>query len=141
MHVQAERVVAPGDVFQPVGDAAVVLGVDDRLLAVVGPRVRAGRAQRDALLAGEREQAPAVLALARERIVQVGSGAGDDLDLRGDQLAGYVLVQQRIALRGNAAQLLEPRHEFERARIEDRELLLDADRAVARLGERLRRSV
>ena len=51
VHVQAERVVAPGDVFQPVLDAAVVLGVDDRLLAVVGPRVRAGRAERDALRA------------------------------------------------------------------------------------------
>ena len=73
--MQAERVVAPGDVFEPVLDAAIVLGVDDRLLAVVGPGVRAGRAERDALRGGEREQAPAPLALARERVVQVGAGA------------------------------------------------------------------
>ena len=49
VHVQAEGVVAPRHVLEPVLDAAVVLGVDDRLLAVVGPRVRAGRAERDAL--------------------------------------------------------------------------------------------
>ena len=43
--VQRERVVAPRDVLEPVLDAAVVLGVDDVLLAVVGPRVRAGGAR------------------------------------------------------------------------------------------------
>ena len=43
--------------LQPVLDAAVVLGVDDRLLAVVRPRVRAGRAERQRPCAlGEREQ-------------------------------------------------------------------------------------
>ncbi len=71
VHVQAEGVVAPGDVLQPLLDAAVVLGVDDRLLAVVGPRMRPGRAERDALAGGEREQAPAALALARQRVLQV----------------------------------------------------------------------
>ncbi len=94
VHVQAEGVVAPGDVLQALLDAAVVLGVDDRLLAVVGPGMSAGGAERRALRPGEREQAPAALALALERVVQVGAGAGDDLDLRGDQLAGDVLVQQ-----------------------------------------------
>ena len=92
--VQAEGVVAPGDVLQPLLDAAVVLGVDDRLLAVVGPGMGPGGAERGAVGGGEREQAPAPLALARERVVQVGAGAGDDLDLRGDQLAGDALVQQ-----------------------------------------------
>ena len=109
MDVQAEGVVAPRHVLQPLLDPAVVLGVDDRLLAVVGPRVRACRAQRDSLRGGEREQAPAALALARERIVKVCAGAGDDLDLRGDQLSGDALVQQPLALRGGA-QLLEARH-------------------------------
>ena len=60
--VDGERVVAPGDVLQPLLDAAVVLGVDDVLLAVVAERVRAGRAERDAVLAGEREQPPARVA-------------------------------------------------------------------------------
>ena len=41
--VQRERVVAPRDVLQAVLHAPVVLGVDDALLAVVGPRVGAGR--------------------------------------------------------------------------------------------------
>ena len=118
--------------FRPFLDAAVVLGVDDRLLAVVGPRMRAGRAERDVLRAGKREQAPATLALACQRVLQVGAGAGDDLDLRRDQLAGDVLVQQRIARRGRLAHLLEARHEFERVRIQDRELLLHTDREVGR---------
>ena len=47
--VQRERVVAPRDVLQPLDDPAVVLGVDVGLLAVVGPRVRPGRAERDAV--------------------------------------------------------------------------------------------
>ena len=55
------------DVLQPLLHAAVVLGVDDALLAVVGPRVRAGRPERDAVLGGEREQAAAVVALGGER--------------------------------------------------------------------------
>ena len=79
--VQREGVVAPRDVLQPVDDAAVVLGVDVGLLAVVGPRVRAGRAERDAARGGEREQAPARLALAGERVGEVLAAPGADLDL------------------------------------------------------------
>ena len=63
VHVQRERVVAPRDVLQPLLDAAVVLGLDDVLLAVVRPRVGAGRAERDVLLGREREQPPPQLAL------------------------------------------------------------------------------
>ena len=72
--------------------------------------------------------------------MQVSSDAGDDLDLRGDQLAGDVLVQDRIALRC-LAQLLEPGQQVERLRIEDRELLLHADGPVGGLREYLCRSV
>ncbi len=110
VHVQAERVVAPGDVLQPLLDAAVVLGVDDRLLAVVGPRVRAGCAERDA--AGASASANRRLRRSRWRAsasLQVAADAGDDLDLRGDQLAGDALVQQRIASARDVAQLLEAR--------------------------------
>ncbi len=66
VNVQREGVVAPGDVLEPFLDSPVVLGVDDVLLAVVRPRVRAGCPQRDAALGSQREQAAPALAL-RER--------------------------------------------------------------------------
>ena len=71
-----------------------------------------------------------MLALARLRVVDVLAAAGDDLDLRGDELARDRGGEDRIALGGGVAQLLEARHEVERLRIEDRELLLEADRQV-----------
>ena len=140
VHVQAEGVVPPSHVFQALLDAAVVLGVDDRLLAVVGPRMRSSGAQRHALAPASANRRPRALALAGERVVQVRSDARDDLDLRGDQLAGDALVQDAVALRGGA-QLLEARHEIEGVRMQDRELLLHADGEVGRLGKRLDRSV
>ena len=85
--MQAEGVVAPGDVAQAFLDPPVVLGVDDLLLAVVGPGMRAGRAERRPARLGEREQPPAALALLGEGLLPVGPGTRDDLDLRGDQLA------------------------------------------------------
>ncbi len=98
--------------------------------------MRPGRAQRETLAGGEREQAPAALALAGERVLQVAADPRDDLDLRGDQLAGDALPQQPI-IGGERAQTLEARGQFERARVEDRELLLDADRQVGCSRERL----
>ena len=111
MDVQAERVVAPRDVLQPLLDAAVVLGVDDRLLAVVRPGMRAGGAERDALRSGEREQPPAVLALARERVAR--SPPTPEMISISEEISSPVmlLVQQRIARRGGVAQLLEARHQ------------------------------
>ena len=41
------------------------------------------------------------------------------------------------SLAARVAQLLEARQQVERLRVEDRELLLDADGEVDRLGERL----
>ena len=73
--VQREGVVAPRHVLEAVDDAAVVLGVDVLLLAVVGPGMRAGRAERDAVRGGEGEQPRARLALASDRVVQVAAGA------------------------------------------------------------------
>ena len=66
----------------PYLDASVVLRVDYRLLAVVGPGMGSGRAERYPVGFGQREQALAALALAGERIVEIGANAGDDLDLR-----------------------------------------------------------
>ena len=137
--VQRERVVAPRDVLQALDHAPVVLGVDVALLAVVGPRVGAGRAQRDPARLGQREEAVADVALAAQRVVDVLAAARADLDLAGDQLAGDRLGQHRIVGGGEVAQLLEARHEVERRGVEDRELLLEADGGVGRGGEELLR--
>ncbi len=104
--------------------------------AVVGPGMRARRAERHAVLGGEREHPPAALALAGDRVGEVRARAGDHLDLRGDQLARDRLREPRVGVRGRA-QLLVARHEFERLGVEDRELLLDPHRQVHRLGEAL----
>ncbi len=140
MDMEAEGVVAPCHVSQALLDAAIVLGVDDRLLAVVGPGMGAGCSQRRAVCAGQSKQAPAPVALTGQRIVQVGADARDDLDLRADQLTGDALVQDLIALRGRA-QLLEARHQIEALRVEDRELLLHPHGEVRGLGKYLGSSV
>jgi hypothetical protein len=114
-----------------------VLGVDVALLAIVGPRVRAGRAERDAARLGQREQAGARVALAAQRVVEVLAAPGADLDLRRDQLAGDRLGEHRVLERSGIAQLLEARHQVERGGVEHRELLLDPDGAVARGSEDL----
>ena len=91
--------------------------------------MRAGRPERHAVGVREREQAPAVLALAFGRVPEVLAGARDDLDLRGDQLARHCLAQAGVGSR-RSVELLEARDQVQRARIEDRELLLQADREV-----------
>jgi hypothetical protein len=135
--VQREGVVAPGHVLQPVDHAAVVLGVDVALLAVVGPRVGAGGAERHPARLGEGEETIAHVALAAQRVVDVVAAAGADLDLAGDQLAGDRRRQHGILDGGGVAQLLEARHEVERGGVEHRELLLDPHGAVARGREDL----
>ena len=135
--VKAEGVVAPGHVAQALLDAAVVLGVDDGLLAVVRPRVRAGRPKLRCARARQREQRTPPLALAAQRVAEIVADARDDLDLRRDQLTGDVLVQQRIDERRRVAQFLEARGEVERLRVEDRKLLFDPDGQVAGRRENL----
>ena len=116
----------------------IVLGVDDVLLAIVAERVRARRAERDAVVAGEREQPPAGVGLAAARVFDVAARARADLDLRGDQLARDRRREHRVGGRG-VAQQLEARHQQQRLRVDERELLLDADREVGRALEGLAR--
>ena len=118
-----------------------MLGVDDPLLAVVGPGVGPGGPQCEPVILGEREQPAAVLALAVQRVGEVGAGAGDDLDLRGDQLTRDVLVQQRVARASGVEQLFEAWFQLQRGGVQQRELLLQADGAVHRLREGLHRPV
>ena len=141
VHVQAEGVVTPGDVFEARLDAPVVLGVDDVLLAIVGPWVRPRCAEGDPLRGGKREQAPPVLALVSERVGQVDARARDDLDLRGDELARDRRAQLGVRVGGGGAHLLVARDQFEGLRVEDRELLLDPDGEVGGLRESIRGEV
>jgi hypothetical protein len=106
-----------------------VLGVDDVLLAVVRQRVGAGRPEPHAMALGEREQAAARFLLLGARVGDVQALARADLDLRGDQLAGDRVGQHRVAHAG-VAQVLETRDQLQRLGIEERPLLLDADRQV-----------
>ena len=135
--VETEGVVAPGHILQALLDAAVVLGVDDRLLAVVGPRMGPRRRQTRLLPSREGEQAPSALALEGEGFDEGLAPTGDDLDLRGDQLARDRCGEQGVTLQGVVAQLLEARDELQRGGVEDRELLLEADREVGSPGERV----
>ena len=67
VHVQAEGVVAPDDVAEQLVVAPVVRRVDDPLVLPAAPRMRAGRAEQDALLARERVQLRAPLGHLRGR--------------------------------------------------------------------------
>ena len=131
VHVQAEGVVPPRHVLERFLHAPVVLGVDDLLLLPGAPRVRAGGAEQRVMSGGQREQPRARLALPRHRVGEVLSPARADLDLGLDQLAGNRLGEHRVVLR-RRAQILEALVERQRARVENRELLLEPDREVRR---------
>jgi hypothetical protein len=137
--LQRERVVAPGDVLEPLLDAVVVLGVDDVLLAVVRQRVRAGRAEPHAVLLGEREQAAARLALLGPRVGDVLTAAGADLDLGRDQLARDRVGEHGVVGAG-VLQVLEARDQLQRFGMDERVLLLDPDGEVLGSLEGLARS-
>src|SRR5581483_12353392 len=108
----------------------------ERLLAVVGERVGAGRAEGRAARVREREQPPPGVALGGDGGREAVVAAGADLDLGEDQLARDRAVEHGVRSR-RLAQLLEARGERERPRIEDRELLLEADGEVRRGLEHL----
>ena len=88
---------------------------------------------------GQREEAAAGVALAAQRVVDVLAAARADLDLARDELAGDRLGEHRVLGGGEVAQLLEARDEVQRRRVEDGELLLEADGGVGGDGEELLR--
>ena len=134
--VQRPGVVAPHRIAELAVEPLVVLGVDDVLLAIVGPGMRSGRGQAGAPVGGECEQPPPAIPLVGDRVVKVLAAPGADLDLGRDQLARDRVGEHRIRRRG-VAQVLEALDEVERAGIEDRELLLQADGEIGRRVELL----
>src|SRR6266498_4012936 len=129
--VHPEAVVAPDDVAQELVVAAVMRRVDDALLLPGAPGMRPGGGERDADRLGELEELRPPLSQPGRGLVEVLAAARADLDLRGDQLANEVLLERRPG--GGRLELLEPVRQRQRRRIEDRELLLDREREVARL--------
>ena len=112
VHVQAERVVAPDDVAEELVVSPVVRRVDDPLVLPAAPRVRAGRAERELLLARERVDLRAALLHLRRRLLEAVAAAGADLDLGCDQLADDVVGE--VGAIGGRLQLLEAVRQLER---------------------------
>ena len=102
--------------------------------------MRAGRPQGDVARLGQREQPPAALVLALERVTEVLTLAGADLHLGGDQLAGEGVDQEVVGVRLRS-DLLEDVGQRERVRVEQCELLLEPDREVGRGLEYIARSM
>ena len=94
--VEAEGVVAPDDVAEQLVVAAVVRRVDDPLVLPVGPRVRAGRAEREPERLDERGELRAALGhAARRTSAKLVAATGLDLDLGCDQLADEMRLDGR----------------------------------------------
>ena len=135
--VQPEGVVAPDHVLQQLVVPPVVRRVDDPLLLPARPRVRADRAEQHALVARERVQLRAALGHLRGRLAELGALAGAHLDLGRDQLADEVRLEVGAARR--RLEILEAVDQLERPGVEDRELLLDREREVGSVLERVAR--
>src|SRR4051794_38946281 len=127
--MDAERVVAPRDVLEPVGDTAVVVGVDDLLLLPRAPRMRSRRAERDAGLAGDPEQAVARVLLLCDDLAPALAAPRANLDLRLDQLARHRFGQHRVGL-GRGLQLRVSLSQRQAVWVEELELLLHCQREV-----------
>jgi hypothetical protein len=131
VNVTAERVVSPGDVLERLLDQPVVRRVDDLLVLPTAPGMHAGRAERDPEIGDEREKSAAALALAGDRVREVLTTPGADLDLRCDQLADG-RVGQEIVSGSNVIEVVEAVHERQCVGVEEPELFLQPDGEVRR---------
>ena len=136
VHVEAPGVVSLGHPPEVALEPLVVRGVDDLLVAVVGPRVRAGRTEQDPEPVGETEERRATLLLEVDRLGHGLGPARADLDLGGDQLPGDRIPERRFVL-GCSAEFFVAIDQIEGIGVEDRELLLEADGEVGRVLESL----
>ncbi len=133
--VQREGVIAPRHVLEPLLDPAVMVGLDDVLLAVIGPGMGSRCAESHVVVGGQGEQPPAAVPLGGNGLLERLPASRADLDLRGDQLLGDRLGEDRLFRDCSVAELLELLHQSEVGGVEQRELLLDPDREVGRVLE------
>ena len=126
VHVQAERVVAPDDVAEELVVPAVVRRVDDALVLPAAPRVRAGRAERELLLAGERVELRAPLLHRRGRLAE--SSVQRPVRTSTSEAISSPTTCSASSVCSAAAFSSSKRFvELERLGVEERELLLDRD--------------
>ena len=131
MNMEAPGVVPLCHPAQVALEPAVMLGLDDVLVQIVGPGMGAHRSQGQSHLVGDPEQPLAPRALPSRGVGEGLAPPRTDLDLGVDQFALDRVGELRIAQAG-LLHLLEPMLEIEDGGVQDRELLLDPDREVGR---------
>ena len=137
VHVQPEAVVAPDDVLEDVVVTPVMGRVDDPLVLPAAPWMRSRAGKPDAEAIGKIGQLRAPLAHPFRDLREVRAASRLDLDFGRDQLADEVLVDVGSLRAG--LQLLEPVRELEGLGVDQSELLLDCDREVLPVLERVPR--
>ena len=135
VRVDAEAVVPPDDVLEDLAVTAIVRRVDDALVLPAAPGMRARAAEPDSELVGKLAELHAAPRDQLGHFREVCALPRLHLDLRSDQLADEVLVE--LGAYSACLQFLESIRELERVGIEQGELLLDGDREVLSLVERL----
>ena len=131
--VHPEDQLAPGDVLHLVDHAAVAVLGGDPLALEEAERVRPGRADAEALLAGDPDHVRAQL---RQLLLDVGGRPANrrrDLDHRLHQLG--VDPRLELAARGRGEHGVDVLDEVEGLRVEEHVLLLDAERVRLALAE------
>ena len=133
--MKPEGVVAPDHVAKQLVVGAVVRRVDDPLVLPAAPWMRAGRTEAQVEAAGDGVELNPALFHPLGSLGEALAAPSSNLGLRGDQLANEVRLDVRPAPCG--LNVLEPVRERERLRVEQRELLLDGERQVCAVLERL----
>ena len=135
VHVHAEDQLAPGDVLELVDEGPVAVARGDPLALEEAERVRAGRADAQALLARDLGHVRAQLPQLALDVAGVAADRRRDLEHRLHQLG----VDPRLELvAGDRLQHgVDVLDEVERLAVEEHVLLLDAERVRVGLAERV----
>ena len=135
MHVHAEDQLAPGDVLELVDEVPVAVARGDPLALEEAERVRAGRADAQALLARDSGHVRAQLQQFTLDVAGVAADRRRDLEHRLHQLG----VDPRLQLMaGDRLQHgVDVLDEIERLAVEEHVLLLDPERVRVGLAERV----
>jgi hypothetical protein len=130
VHVQPEDDLLAGDEAQRIDEVAVARAGGDPLVLPERERVRAGRADREAVARGQLRDPPAQPAQLGARLARIRARLGGDLEHRLVELG----LDVAAAVRGILEEILDRVREIPRLAVDDHQLLLDAQR-VARPGE------